>query len=95
MDKFGAAFRRVTKFLDRQRVDAPATPVSCLEDGHPAAGARELAGGHQTRSAATDYHKMLLMLGGHGLPIAPSSAGSVSIVSPTGTAPHGPGDDSK
>src|SRR5262245_6527897 len=58
MDELGAALRRVSKFLGRQRVNAPAASVSRLEDSYPFARACELAGGHQARSARTDDHAM-------------------------------------
>jgi hypothetical protein len=54
MDKFGAAFSRVAKFLGGQRVDAPAASVSRLEDRNSLARARELASRHQPRSTSAD-----------------------------------------
>ena len=44
VDKFGAAFSRVAKFLGGQRVDAAAAAVSRLDDGYFPAGAREFVG---------------------------------------------------
>jgi hypothetical protein len=58
MDELGAAFRRVSKFLGRQRVDASAVSVSRLEDSHPFARACEFAGSHQARSTRADDQEM-------------------------------------
>jgi hypothetical protein len=53
------ALRGVSKFLVRQRVDASAASVSCLNDPHPFARAAKLAGSHQARSARADDHEAL------------------------------------
>jgi hypothetical protein len=58
VNKLGAALRRVSEFLGRQRVDAPAASDSRLEDGHSLAGAGKLAGGHKARSARADDQKI-------------------------------------
>jgi hypothetical protein len=54
MDELGAALRRVSKFVDGQRVGASAASVSRFEDGHPLVCAGKLASGHQARSAGSD-----------------------------------------
>jgi hypothetical protein len=58
MDELGAALRHVAKFLGRQRVDAPTTSISRLEDGHLLAGACKLTSGHQACGACTDDQEM-------------------------------------
>jgi hypothetical protein len=59
MDKFGSAFRRVSKPGSRQRMDAPATSISRLQYGHSPAGAGEFAGGHQASRACADDDDVL------------------------------------
>jgi len=54
MDELGAAFRRVSKLLDRQGVNAPAASVSRFEKRHPFARARKLASSHETRGTRAD-----------------------------------------
>jgi hypothetical protein len=49
--------RRVSKFVDGQRVGASAASVSRFEDGHPLVCAGKLASGHQPRSAGADDQK--------------------------------------
>jgi hypothetical protein len=58
MDELGAALRRISKFLRRQRVDTSTTSVSRLEDGHLFARACKLAGGHQARSTRANDQEM-------------------------------------
>ena len=58
MDELGTAFRRISKFLRRQRVDTSTASVSRLEDGHLFARACKFAGGHQARSARADDQEM-------------------------------------
>jgi hypothetical protein len=58
MDELGAALCRIAEFLDGQRMDAPAAPVSRFEDRHALARAPELAGSDQTRGACADDHDM-------------------------------------
>ena len=58
MDELGAAIRRVSKFLRRQRVDASAATGSRLENSHPFSRACKLSGGHQARSARADDQEM-------------------------------------
>jgi hypothetical protein len=61
MDELGAALRRVSKFVDGQRVGASAASVSRFEDGHPLVCAGKLASGHQARSAGADDQKVCQM----------------------------------
>jgi hypothetical protein len=61
VDKFGAAFGRVAKFLGGQRIDASAASISRLENRHSFAGAHEFAGGHQARSTSSNDDNMRQM----------------------------------
>ena len=58
MDELGATFRRITKFLRRERVNTSTASVSRLEEGHLFAGACKLARGHQARSTRADDEEM-------------------------------------
>ena len=65
MNKFGPALRRITKFLNRQRVDASAAPVSGFGDRYSSAGPREFARGYQARSAGADDQEIRQMRWGY------------------------------
>src|SRR5258706_14665228 len=65
MDEFGTAFRRVSEFRSRKRMDTPAAPVSRFQHRHLPAGSSEFAGGHQACGACADYDDVVWMWSGH------------------------------
>ena len=54
MHEFSTTFRRISKFLNRQRVNAPTASLTCLEDRYPSVRLYKLARSHQARSAGTN-----------------------------------------
>ena len=54
MNKFGAAFRRVSKLGNRKRMDAATTPVARFEYRHLLARTSNFAGSHQACGACAD-----------------------------------------
>src|SRR5215469_3286421 len=58
VDKLGATFGRVSKYLRGQRINAAAATVSRFKDGHLLARASKLSSGHQAGSPSANDQDM-------------------------------------
>jgi hypothetical protein len=54
MDEFSATLRRISKFLNWQRANAPTASLTRLEDRYPSTRPYKLARSHQSSSAGTN-----------------------------------------